>query len=150
MTSRCDHMANKSTWRVDPARFARLGGLATLRSLGRARVTPRLSPSPDHVEGGRTVGVNRVFACPRSVSLGPRLASIPQCFRRPGVVRRYARQRSSAIRCGHRSRLEPRGHASIVITSNVYDHLLGTIAQKAVDGAASLTAHTVHIMRGDA
>jgi cellulase/cellobiase CelA1 len=36
------------------------------------------------------------------------------------------------------------GHASIAITADVYGHLIGTIAQKAVDGAANLIAHTVH------
>lgn len=36
------------------------------------------------------------------------------------------------------------GHASIAITSDVYGHLVGTIAQKAVDGAAALIVHTVH------
>jgi hypothetical protein len=36
------------------------------------------------------------------------------------------------------------GHASISITADVYGHLVGTIAQKAVDGAANLIAHTVH------
>jgi integrase len=36
------------------------------------------------------------------------------------------------------------GHASISITSDVYGHLVGTIAQQAVDGAANLIAHTVH------
>jgi integrase len=36
------------------------------------------------------------------------------------------------------------GHASIAITADVYGHLVGTIAQKAVDGAANLIAHTVH------
>jgi integrase len=30
------------------------------------------------------------------------------------------------------------GHASIAITADVYSHLVGTIAQKAVDGAANL------------
>jgi integrase len=40
------------------------------------------------------------------------------------------------------------GHASIAITSDVYGHLVGTIAQKAVDGAASLIAHTVHTRQG--
>jgi integrase len=34
------------------------------------------------------------------------------------------------------------GHASISVTSDVYGHLVGTIAQKAVDGAANLIAHT--------
>jgi hypothetical protein len=32
----------------------------------------------------------------------------------------------------------------------VYGHLVGTIAQKAVDGAVSLIAHIVHIMKADA
>lgn len=36
------------------------------------------------------------------------------------------------------------GHANIAITADVYGHLVGTIAQKAVDGAANLIAHTVH------
>jgi integrase len=36
------------------------------------------------------------------------------------------------------------GHASISVTSDVYGHLVGTIAQEAVDGAANLIAHTVH------
>jgi len=40
------------------------------------------------------------------------------------------------------------GHASIAITSDVYGHLVGTIAQKAVDGAANLIAHTVHTQQG--
>ena len=35
------------------------------------------------------------------------------------------------------------GHASIAITADVYGHLIGTIAQKAVDGVANLiSAHT--------
>jgi integrase len=40
------------------------------------------------------------------------------------------------------------GHASIAITADVYGHLVGTIAQKAVDGAANLIAHTVHTHEG--
>ena len=40
------------------------------------------------------------------------------------------------------------GHASIAITADVYGHLVGTIAQKAVDGAANLIAHTVHTDQG--
>ena len=40
------------------------------------------------------------------------------------------------------------GHASIGITSDVYGHLVGTIAQQAVDGAANLIAHTVHTHGG--
>ena len=36
------------------------------------------------------------------------------------------------------------GHASIAVTADVYGHLVGTIAQKAVNGAANLIAHTVH------
>jgi integrase len=40
------------------------------------------------------------------------------------------------------------GHASIAITADVYGHLVGTIAQKAVDGAANLIAHTVHTPEG--
>jgi site-specific recombinase XerD len=36
------------------------------------------------------------------------------------------------------------GHTSIAITADVYGHLIGTIAQEAVDGAANLIAHTVH------
>jgi hypothetical protein len=36
------------------------------------------------------------------------------------------------------------GHVSIAITAHAYRHLVGTIAQKAVDGAANLIAHTVH------
>ena len=32
-------------------------------------------------------------------------------------------------------------HASIAITADVYGHLIGTIAQGAVDGAANLIAH---------
>jgi site-specific recombinase XerD len=36
------------------------------------------------------------------------------------------------------------GHASIAITADIYGHVIGTIAQKAVDGAANLIAHTVH------
>jgi integrase len=40
------------------------------------------------------------------------------------------------------------GHASISVTSDVYGHLVGTIAQKAVDGAANLIAHTVHTHQG--
>src|SRR5215203_3655496 len=49
---------------------------------------PRLSPSLDHVEGGRTVGANRIFACPSSLSLGPRLGASLGAFGGPGVVRR--------------------------------------------------------------
>jgi integrase len=40
------------------------------------------------------------------------------------------------------------GHASITVTADVYGHLVGTIAQKAVDGAANLIAHTVHTHQG--
>jgi len=40
------------------------------------------------------------------------------------------------------------GHASIAVTSDVYGHLVGTIAQKAVDGAANLIAHTTHTHQG--
>jgi integrase len=40
------------------------------------------------------------------------------------------------------------GHASISITSDVYGHLVGTIAQQAVDGAANLIAHTVRTHQG--
>jgi integrase len=40
------------------------------------------------------------------------------------------------------------GHASIAVTSDVYGHLVGTIAQKAVDGAAALIVHTVHTPEG--
>jgi integrase len=40
------------------------------------------------------------------------------------------------------------GHASISVTSDVYGHLIGTIAQEAVDGAANLIAHTVHTHQG--
>jgi integrase len=36
------------------------------------------------------------------------------------------------------------GHASVAITADVYGHLVGTIAQKAVDGAANLIALTTH------
>jgi site-specific recombinase XerD len=40
------------------------------------------------------------------------------------------------------------GHASIAITADVYGHLVGTIAEKAVDGAANLICtHSAH-MRG--
>jgi integrase len=40
------------------------------------------------------------------------------------------------------------GHVSITVTSDVYGHLIGTIAQKAVDGAANLIALTVHSPEG--
>jgi integrase len=40
------------------------------------------------------------------------------------------------------------GHASIGVTSDVYGHLVGTIAQQAVDGVANLIAHTVHTQQG--
>jgi site-specific recombinase XerD len=40
------------------------------------------------------------------------------------------------------------GHASIAITSDVYGHLVGTIAQQAVDGAANLIGHTVQTHGG--
>jgi integrase len=40
------------------------------------------------------------------------------------------------------------GHASIAITADVYGHLVGTIAQKAVNGAANLIALTVHTHQG--
>jgi len=36
------------------------------------------------------------------------------------------------------------GHASITVTADVYGHLVGTIAQQAVDGAAALIVHTMH------
>ena len=39
------------------------------------------------------------------------------------------------------------GHASIATTADVYGHMIGTIAQEAVDGAANLIAHTVHNIR---
>ena len=39
-------------------------------------------------------------------------------------------------------------HASIAITADVHGHLVGTIAQKAVDGAANLIARTVHTQQG--
>jgi integrase len=35
------------------------------------------------------------------------------------------------------------GHSSIAITADTYSHLVGSIAQKAVDGAANLIAHTL-------
>jgi hypothetical protein len=35
------------------------------------------------------------------------------------------------------------GHASIAMTADVYGHLVGTIAQQAVDVAAALIVHTV-------
>lgn len=40
------------------------------------------------------------------------------------------------------------GHASVAITADVYGHLVGTIAQKAVDGAANLIALTTHTQAG--
>jgi hypothetical protein len=40
------------------------------------------------------------------------------------------------------------GHVSIAITAHAHRHLVGTIAQKAVDGAANLIASTVHISKG--
>jgi Phage integrase family len=40
------------------------------------------------------------------------------------------------------------GHASIGVTSDVYGHLVGTIAQQAVDGAANLIAHSAHTTGG--
>jgi hypothetical protein len=40
------------------------------------------------------------------------------------------------------------GQASIAITADVYGHLVGTIAQKAVDGAANLIAHSAQTRRG--
>jgi integrase len=40
------------------------------------------------------------------------------------------------------------GHASISITADVYGHLVGTVASDAVNGAASLIAHTVHTPNG--
>jgi integrase len=40
------------------------------------------------------------------------------------------------------------GHASISITADVYGHLVGTVASDAVNGAASLIAHTVHSQQG--
>jgi hypothetical protein len=66
------------------------------------------------------------------------------------VARGDAREpaKTFGIPCWHHSRLEPRRHASIAITSDVYGHLVGTIAQKAVDGAASLIAQSVHIIKG--
>ena len=38
--------------------------------------------------------------------------------------------------------------ASVAITADVYGHLVGTIAQKAVDGAANLIALTMHAQAG--
>ena len=40
------------------------------------------------------------------------------------------------------------GHASVAITADVYGHLVGTIAQKAVDGAANLITHVAHTTGG--
>jgi len=40
------------------------------------------------------------------------------------------------------------GHASIAITSDVYGHLIGTVAWDAANGAANLIAHTVHSPEG--
>jgi integrase len=40
------------------------------------------------------------------------------------------------------------GHASISITADVYGHLVGTVASDAVNGAASLIAHTLHTPNG--
>ena len=39
------------------------------------------------------------------------------------------------------------GHASIAVTDDTYQHLIGTIAQKAVVGAASLFAHRVQMRK---
>jgi hypothetical protein len=38
-------------------------------------------------------------------------------------------------------------HASIATTADTDQHLVGTIAQKAVDGAANLIAHSVQIQQ---
>ena len=40
------------------------------------------------------------------------------------------------------------GHASIAITADVYSHLVGTIAQKAVDGAENLIAQSARTYQG--
>jgi integrase len=40
------------------------------------------------------------------------------------------------------------GHASIAVTSDVYGHMIGTIAQEAVDRVAALIALTVHTQQG--
>jgi site-specific recombinase XerD len=40
------------------------------------------------------------------------------------------------------------GHSSIAITADVYAHLVAAVAQRAVDGAASLIALTVHTQSG--
>jgi integrase len=40
------------------------------------------------------------------------------------------------------------GHASISITSDTYGHLVGTVAQDAVNGAANLIAHKLHTQTG--
>ena len=83
---------------------------------------------------------------PSSVSLEPRLGAC-SCFRWPGG-REPGKTFGIPCRRWHHSRLEPRRHASIAITSDVHGHLVGTIAQKAVDGAASLIAQSVHIIKG--
>ena len=36
------------------------------------------------------------------------------------------------------------GHGSIAITSDLFGHVIGTVASEAVNGAANLIAHTVH------
>jgi site-specific recombinase XerD len=40
------------------------------------------------------------------------------------------------------------GHASVALTADVYSHLIGAVGQRAVDGAASLIAHTLHSQEG--
>ena len=79
-----------------------------------------------------------------SSALALALASEPHLVLSWPVVTPATRQGLLASGCRYRSRLETYGHASIAIMSDVYGHPVGTIAQKAVDGAASQGAQTVH------
>jgi hypothetical protein len=40
------------------------------------------------------------------------------------------------------------GHSSIVITSDTYSHLVASVGQQVVEGAASLVALTSHTQTG--
>jgi hypothetical protein len=59
--------------------------------------------------------------------------------------------RPTALRCitdarlrrRYRGGVQPLGHASISITTDVYRHLVGTVASDAVNGAANLITRTV-------
>jgi hypothetical protein len=66
-----------------------------------------------------------------------------------GLDPAYVTRLFQRLRKGPRDELSKLlGHASISITADVYGHLVGTVASDAVNGAASLIAHTVHTPNG--